>query len=111
MTTNFFNKDINKIISTTNSDFISSLKNAYGSKHNFEHELIKKAYQQGNKGKIYFCVNNYLNFSVSKDSNENEYTLLTCNLDICDIYNFIEDIDYSRLSNAYMKVRSLIESK
>lgn len=94
------------------NQFIKSLNNAFGSKKNFEQELIYKAYQIGNHGKLYFKVNKYLNFNVSKNINiENEYSLLTCNLDTCDIYNFIEDIDYSKLSNAYYEISKLIKSK
>ncbi|MBE6137539.1 MAG: hypothetical protein E7176_04000 [Erysipelotrichaceae bacterium] len=94
------------------NSFINSINNAYGSKKNFERELIYKAYQNKNTGKLYFKINNYLNFNISKNlDEENEYSLLTCNLDICDIYNFIEDLDYSKLSNAYHHIRKLIESK
>ena len=57
-------------------------------------------------------MNNYLNFNLSKTFDEtNEYKLLTCNLDNSDIFNFIEDIDYSKLSNAYYEIKKLIESK
>lgn len=94
------------------NQFIESLNNAYGSKKNFERELIYKAYQNGNSGKLYFNMNNYLNFNLSKSVDKTtEYTLLTCNLDNCDIFNFIEDIDYAKLSNAYYEIRRLIESK
>ncbi len=99
----------NKTIST---GFLQSLNNAYGSRYNFEKELIYRAYQNGNKGKLYFRINNFLNFNLSPSPiQENEYTLLTCNLDICDIFNFIEDIDYTKLSYAYGKIKELIESK
>ena len=97
---------------TISHGFMESLKNAYGSKHNFERELIYKAYQLGNRGKLYFKINNFLNFNMSPIPDEqNQYTLLTCNLDICDIFNFIEDIDYTKLSNAYTEIKKLIESK
>lgn len=93
---------------------MQSLKNAYGSKHNFERELVYRAYQFGNKGKMYFSLSPFLNFIMYpeeiKDDYSSAYTLLECNLDACDIYNFIEDIDYSKLSNAYHYVRKLIES-
>ncbi len=94
------------------SSFFESLNNAYGSRYNFEKELIYKAYQLGNRGKLYFRINNFLNFNLSqKPDGQNEYTLLTCNLDICDIFNFIEDIDYTKLSNAYIEIKKLIQSK
>ena len=94
------------------NSFFESLNNAYGSKYNFEKELIYKAYQNGNKGKLYFNMNNFLNFTLSpKPNDKNEYTLLTCNLDICDIFNFIEDIDYTKLSYAYTQIRKLIQSQ
>lgn len=97
---------------TISNGFLESLNNAYGSKKNFERELIHKAYQNGNRGKLYFRINNFLNFNLSPLPNEeNEYTLLTCNLDICDIFNFIEDIDYTKLSYAYTQIKKLIESK
>ncbi len=97
---------------TVQTPFFESLNNAYGSKHNFERELIYKAYQLGNHGKLYFRINNLLNFNLSvKPDEQDEYTLLTCNLDICDIFNFIEDIDYSKLSKAYTEIRNLIQSK
>lgn len=99
---------------TISEVFLQSIANAYGSKRNFEKELIYKAYQYGNKGKIYFAINKFLNFimfpSSSKDENQSSYVLLECNLDACDIANFIEDIDYSKLSNAYTHIRKLIES-
>jgi len=92
--------------------FNESIKNAYGSKKNFEFELISKAYQNGNKGYLYFKLNEYFNFIVNNEyQNDNEYILLTCNLDCCDIINFIENIDYTKLSNAYFHARRLIESK
>lgn len=99
---------------TISEVFMQSLKNAYGSKHNFERELVYRAYQYGNKGKMYFSLSPYLNFIVYpeeiKDDFSASYPLLECNLDACDIYNFIEDIDYTKLSNAYLNVRRLIES-
>ena len=49
---------------TISEAFIESLKNAYGSKHNFERELIYKAYQYGNKGKMFFSLSPYLNFTM-----------------------------------------------
>ncbi len=104
------------MLSNTISEvFIESLKNAYGSKINFEKELVYKAYQYGNKGRLYFGINRLLNFIMYpedlKNENNNSFPLLECNLDICDIANFIEDIDYTKLSNAYLKVRKLIQSK
>lgn len=102
-------KSINKTIC---NGFFESLNNAYGSRYNFEKELIYRAYQLGNRGKLYFKINNLLNFNLSSNSNEdNHYTLLTCNLDQCDIFNFIEDIDYTKLSNAYVKIKELIQTK
>ena len=99
-------------INQTSDSFMESLNNAYGSKKNFEHELIHKAFENGNKGKIYFAMNRYCNFFLKKNLNTNtDYTLLTCNLDYCDIYNFIEDIDYSKLSKAYHEIKRLIQSK
>lgn len=99
---------------TVSEVFMQSLKNAYGSKHNFERELIYKAYQYGNKGKIYFALNHFLNFimypATQKEDYKSSYPLLECNLDSCDIFNFIEDIDYPKLSHAYLKIRQLIES-
>ncbi|MDE5867624.1 MAG: hypothetical protein K2O05_02480 [Anaeroplasmataceae bacterium] len=99
---------------TISEVFMQSLKNAYGSKRNFEKELVYKAYQYGNKGRLYFGVTKLLNFTMYpaslKEENNNSIPLLECNLDICDIANFIEDIDYSKLSNAYLHVRSLIKS-
>ena len=99
---------------TISEVFMQSLKNAYGSKNNFEKEFVYKAYQYGNKGRFYFALNQFLNFimypSSMKDEYASSYPLLECNLDTCDIFNFIEDIDYTRLSNAYLKVRSMIES-
>lgn len=99
---------------TVSEVFMQSLKNAYGSRHNFERELIYKAYQYGNKGRMYFALNKFLNFimfpSSSKEELHSAYPLLECNLDTCDIVNFIEDIDYSKLSHAYVQIRQLIES-
>ena len=92
--------------------FNESLNNAYGSKKNFEYELIHKALELRNKGFLYFKLNEHLNFILNNKANiENEYILLTCNLDSCDIFNFIEDIDYNKLAHAYLMVRKLIESK
>ena len=45
-----------------------------------------------------------------KEENHASIPLLECNLDVCDIANFIEDIDYTKLSKAYLQVRSLIQS-
>ena len=99
---------------TISEVFMQSLKNAYGSKNNFERELIYKAYQFGNKGKMFFSLSPILNFTMypeeAKENYNTFYPLLVCNLDACDIYNFIEDIDYTKLSNAYLKVRQLVES-
>lgn len=99
---------------TISEIFMQSLKNAYGSKRNFEKELVYKAYQYGNKGRLYFGITKLLNFTMYPASLKEEHTnsipLLECNLDICDIANFIEDIDYTKLSNAYLHVRQLIES-
>lgn len=99
---------------TISEIFMQSLKNAYGSKRNFEKELVYKAYQYGNKGRLYFGITKLLNFTMYpaslKEENPNSIPLLECNLDICDIANFIEDIDYTKLSNAYLQVRQLIES-
>lgn len=93
---------------------MDSLKNAYGSQKNFEKQLIYKAYQFGNKGILYFGINKLLNFDMYpeclKDDQSFTYPLLACNLDICDITNFIEDIDYTKLSDGYLYVRKLIES-
>lgn len=93
---------------------MKSLKNAYGSQRNFEKELVYKAYQYGNKGRLYFGITKMLNFTMYpaslKEENCNSIPLLECNLDLCDITNFIEDIDYTKLSNAYLHVRHLIES-
>lgn len=94
------------------NNFIESINNAYGSKKEFERELIYKAYSIGNKGKIHFKIDKLFNFIVSDEPrNENEYTLLTCNLNVCDIFNFIDDLDYSKLSNAYNEALLLIKSK
>lgn len=99
---------------TISEVFMQSLNNAYGSKRNFEKELVYKAYQYGNKGRLYFGINKLLNFTMYpaslKEENQSSIPLLECNLDVCDIANFIEDIDYSKLSTAYLKVRSLIQS-
>lgn len=99
---------------TISEVFMESLRNAYGSRHNFEKELVYKAYQYGNKGRLYFGINKLLNFTMYpaclKEENRASYTLLECNLDACDIANFIEDIDYTKLSKAYLQVRSLIQS-
>ncbi len=103
-----------KTSTTVSEIFLQSLKNAYGSKHEFERELVYKAYQYGNKGRMYFGINKLLNFimypATSKDEYSSSYPLLECNLDTCDITNFIEDIDYTKLSNAYIQIRNLIES-
>lgn len=97
---------------TISQSFMDSLNNAFGSKNNFERELIYKSYKLKNKGKLYLKVNNYLNFNLSSNYNsKNEHILLTCNLDKCDILNFIEDIDYTKISKAYLEIKSLIESK
>ena len=56
-------------------------------------------------------MNRYCNFSLKNLNTNTDYTLLTCNLDYCDIYNFIEDIDYSKLSRAYHEIKKLIQSK
>lgn len=103
------------VANTTISEvFMQSLKNAYGSKHNFEKELVYKAYQCGNKGRLYFGITKLLNFTMYpaclKEENRNSIPLLECNLDACDIANFVEDIDYTKLSSAYLQVRSLIQS-
>ncbi len=94
--------------------FMQSLKNAYGSQRNFEKELVYKAYQYGNKGRLYFGITKLLNFTMypanSKADANSSIPLLECNLDVCDIANFVEDIDYSKLSNAYLQVRSRIKS-
>ncbi|MDE6584679.1 MAG: hypothetical protein K2K15_04675 [Anaeroplasmataceae bacterium] len=99
---------------TISEVFMQSLINAYGSKRNFEKELVYKAYQYGNKGRLYFGINKLLNFTMYpaclKEENSNSFPLLECNLDICDIANFIEDIDYTKLSSAYLQVRSLIQA-
>lgn len=100
-----------KLNTTISQSFINSLNNAFGSKHNFEKELIRTAYKLQNKGKLYLKVNNYFNFSLSPLYNQNEHILLTCNLDKCDIFNFIEDIDYEKLSNAFLEIQKLIQSK
>ena len=91
---------------------MNAIYDAYGSKKNFEYELIKEAYSIGNKGKIYVKINNYCNLTIStKPKTENEHILLICNLDYSDIFNFIEDIDYSKLSNAYFNTLILIQSQ
>ncbi|MDE7161375.1 MAG: hypothetical protein K2N65_01305 [Anaeroplasmataceae bacterium] len=99
---------------TISEVFMQSLKNAYGSKRNFEKELVYKAYQFGNKGRLYFGITKLLNFTMYpaslKEENQNSIPLLECNLDACDIANFIEDIDYTKLSTAYLQVRSIIQS-
>ena len=99
---------------TISEVFMQSLINAYGSKRNFEKELVYKAYQYGNKGRLYFGINKLLNFTMYpaclKEENSTSFPLLECNLDICDIANFIEDIDYTKLSSAYLQVRSLIQA-
>ena len=99
---------------TISEIFMQSLKNAYGSKRNFEKELVYKAYQFGNKGRLYFGITKLLNFTMYpaslKEENQNSIPLLECNLDACDIANFIEDIDYTKLSTAYLQVRSIIQS-
>ncbi len=101
-----------RINTTISQAFIESLNNAYGSKRNFERELIYSSYKLQNKGKLYLKLNNLLNFNLSPSYNSNtEYILLTCNLECCDIFNFIEDIDYAKLSNAYLEIKKLIESK
>ena len=101
-----------KTNTTISKLFMESLINAYGSQKNFERELVYKAYQYGNKGRLYFGINSFLNFQVfTEDSLEKSLIpLLICNLDICDISNFIEDIDYCKLSNAYLHVRNSIQS-
>ena len=108
------NNKMIKTNTTVSEIFIQSLNNAYGSKYNFERELIYRAYQYGNKGRMYFGINKLLNFTMypatSKDEFSSSYPLLECNLDICDITNFVEDIDYGKLSNAYLQIRDLIES-
>lgn len=101
-------------VNTTISEvFMQSLKNAYGSQRNFEKELVYKAYQYGNKGRLYFGITRLLNFTMYPAGSENTTSipLLECNLDVCDIANFVEDIDYSKLSHAYLQVRSLIKSQ
>ena len=103
-----------KPVTTISENFMQSLKNAYGSKINFEKELIYKAYQYGNKGKMIFAMNQYNNFIMYPSSHKyeykNSYPLLECNLDACDIFNFIEDIDYTKLSYAYEKIINLYKS-
>ncbi|MDE5714586.1 MAG: hypothetical protein K2I42_00465 [Anaeroplasmataceae bacterium] len=99
-----------KANTTISEVFIESLNNAYGSKRNFEKELVYKAYQYGNKGRLFFGINKLLNFTMSPEVTKSDIPLLECNLDICDIANFIEDIDYSKLSNAYIQIRNLFES-
>lgn len=92
--------------------FNESLNTAYGSKKNFENELIHKALELRNRGILYFKINEHFNFIVNNKSNvASEYILLSCNLENCDIFNFIEDIDYNKLSNAYRETKKLIESK
>lgn len=101
---------MNETKTTISKRFMQSLKNAYGSKNNFEHELVYKAYQYGNKGKMIFALNTLHNFimypSSSKDEYIDSFPLLELNLDAYDIYNFIEDIDYSKLSHAYERILS-----
>ena len=103
-----------KTNTTISELFIQSLINAYGSQRNFEKELVYKAYQYGNKGRLYFGINKLLNFTMYpaslREENNTYIPLLECNLDACDIANFIEDIDYSKLSHAYLQIRSLIQS-
>ena len=99
-----------KATTTISEVFIESLNNAYGSKKNFEKELIYKAYQYGNKGRLFFGINKLLNFTMAPEVTSADIPLLECNLDAFDITNFIEDIDYTKLSNAYLQVRNLFES-
>lgn len=91
--------------------FTHSLNNAYGSKKHFEQALIYTAYKNGNKGKLNFGLNKHLNFEIySNQLKDNIYPLLTFDLDKYDIYNFIEEIDYHKLSANYVRYRALIES-
>jgi len=107
-------QDMQAANTTISEVFMESLRNAYGSRHNFEKELVYRAYQYGNKGRLYFGINKLLNFTMYpaclKEENHASIPLLECNLDVCDIANFIEDIDYTKLSKAYLQVRSLIQS-
>lgn len=89
-------------------NFLKSINNQYGSKKNFEREMIKHAYKFGNKGRLYLNIDNNLLFSFEGISSEN--TILACNLDNCDIINFIEDLDYIKLSNSYNEIIKLIKS-
>lgn len=86
------------------------IDNVYGSKKNFERELIYKAYKYKNAGKLYLNINKLYDISLSSTVSNDEYTLLTCNLDICDIINFIEDLDYSKLAKSYNEAIKLIKS-
>ena len=62
---------------TISEVFMQSLKNAYGSKHNFERELIYKAYQFGNKGKMFFSLSPYLNFTMYPEETKEKYNTAT----------------------------------
>ncbi len=99
---------------TISEIFIESLKNAYGSKRNFERELLYKAYQYGNKGRMYFGLTHFLNFIVYPSSLKDQfsgcYPLLELNLDSEDLSRTIAGIDYDKLSYAYLKIRRIIES-
>lgn len=87
----------------------SFIDDVYGSKKNFERELIHNAYKNKNTGKLYLKINKLLKVNLSSTVLEDEYTLLTCNLDISDIINFIEDIDYTKLDYSYNEALKLIK--
>lgn len=84
------------------------IDNVYGSKKNFERELIKNAYKYKNTGKLYLNINKQHDITISANIDKDEYTLLICNLDICDIFNFIDDIDYTKLNASYNEALNLI---
>ncbi len=87
-------------------NFFYSLNNAFGSRSNFERNLITESYRLGNKGSIYLCVDKFNNFKIIQIQNNEKiedklFPLLKINLNNVDILNFIGDLDYYELSKSY----------
>lgn len=88
----------------------NALYNAFGSKKNFEREIINLAFKCKYKGSLYLKLSNLLNLSLDNKLGSNEYSLMKINLEEHDIYNFIEELDYRLLEESYKKARVLAKS-
>lgn len=93
------------------NSIIKALYNAYGSKKNFEKEMINLAFKIHYHGSIYLKLNNYLNLSLDTIIDNSEYEILKIDLEQNDIYNFIEELDYEVLDSSYNLAKALVKSK